>query len=151
MNESLIKTLNNIQQVLAQYKLNNTLEIPQIIVVGCQSVGKSSLLEQLIGKEFLPKGEGIVTRTPIMIQVVNNSKINGIEARVDGEPEVHTDFKNLQASIVARTEKIAGGFKNVSNTPIVIKIQGDQVCTLNYVDLPGLTKIPVNGQFVNKT
>lgn len=149
MNESLIKTLNNIQHVLAQYKLNNTLEIPQIIVIGCQSVGKSSLLEQLIGKEFLPKGEGIVTRTPIMIQVVHNDKIKGIQARIDGETEVHEDFQALRAQIGMKTDKLAGGYKNISHTPIVIKIEGDEVCTLNYIDLPGLTKIPVNGQYVN--
>lgn len=146
MNESLIKTLNNIQHVLAQYKLNNTLEIPQIIVIGCQSVGKSSLLELLIGREFLPKGEGIVTRTPIMIQVIHNAKVKGITARIDGNPAVFDDFEELKAQVVAKTDKIAGGQKNISHTPIVVKIEGDSVCTLNYVDLPGLTKIPVNGQ-----
>lgn len=41
-----------------------------IAVVGSQSTGKSSLLESIIGREFLPKGKGIVTRRPIEIQLV---------------------------------------------------------------------------------
>ena len=146
MNENLIKTLNNIQQVLAKNNLNNTLEIPQIVVIGCQSVGKSSLLEQLIGKQFLPKGEGIVTRTPILIQICNNTNLSSLVARVDSNEEEITDFEELKAIIASKTEKLAGTTKNVSKQPIVVRIEGPGVCTLNYVDLPGLTKLPINGQ-----
>jgi dynamin 1-like protein len=47
------------------------LKLPQIVVIGSQSTGKSSLLESIIGKEFLPRGKGIVTRRPIEIQLTN--------------------------------------------------------------------------------
>ena len=43
--------------------------IPQVVVVGDQSVGKSSLLELLSGFQ-LPAGTGIVTRCPIVLQLV---------------------------------------------------------------------------------
>ena len=32
-------------------------------------MGKSSLLESIVGREFLPRGKGIVTRRPIEIQL----------------------------------------------------------------------------------
>ena len=35
---------------------------PRIIVVGGQSSGKSSIVEAIVGKEFLPRGSDIVTR-----------------------------------------------------------------------------------------
>ena len=56
------------------------IDLPIIAVVGSQSTGilhihsgKSSLLEAIIGKEFLPRGRGIVTRRPIEIQLVNSN------------------------------------------------------------------------------
>ena len=35
---------------------------PRIVVVGNQSCGKSSIVEAIVGKEFLPRGKDIVTR-----------------------------------------------------------------------------------------
>ena len=37
--------------------------------VGSQSTGKSSVLESLVGHEFLPRGAGIVTRRPLILQL----------------------------------------------------------------------------------
>lgn len=45
------------------------LDLPQIVVVGSQSVGKSSVLESLVGRDFLPRGTGVVTRRPLILQL----------------------------------------------------------------------------------
>lgn len=45
------------------------LDLPQIAVVGSQSSGKSSVLEALVGRDFLPRGSNIVTRRPLILQV----------------------------------------------------------------------------------
>ena len=39
--------------------------------VGSQSSGKSSVVEALVGREFLPRGTGIVTRRPLVVQMVH--------------------------------------------------------------------------------
>lgn len=36
-----------------------------------QSSGKSSVLESLVGRDLLPRGTGIVTRRPLILQLVN--------------------------------------------------------------------------------
>ena len=41
------------------------IDLPQIVVVGGQSSGKSSVLESIVGRDFLPRGNNIVTRRPI--------------------------------------------------------------------------------------
>jgi hypothetical protein len=46
----------------------------QLLIYKCfafrvQSCGKSSVLESLVGKSFLPRGTGIVTRCPIILQL----------------------------------------------------------------------------------
>lgn len=37
--------------------LNKYISLPRIAVLGSQSAGKSSLLEQIVGLDFLPRGE----------------------------------------------------------------------------------------------
>lgn len=39
------------------------------MVVGSQSTGKSSVLESIVGRDFLPRGSGIVTRCPLVLQL----------------------------------------------------------------------------------
>jgi len=36
-----------------------------------QSSGKSSVLENLVGRDFLPRGSGIVTRRPLLLQLIS--------------------------------------------------------------------------------
>ena len=45
-------------------------DLPQIAVVGGQSSGKSSVLENFVGRDFLPRGSGIVTRRPLVLQLM---------------------------------------------------------------------------------
>ena len=45
------------------------IDLPQIAVLGGQSSGKSSVLENIVGKSFLPRGSGIVTRRPLVLQL----------------------------------------------------------------------------------
>ena len=46
------------------------LDLPQVAVVGSQSSGKSSVLEALVGRDFLPRGPEICTRRPLLLQLV---------------------------------------------------------------------------------
>jgi replication fork clamp-binding protein CrfC len=43
------------------------------VVLGSQSSGKSSLLESIVGIDFLPRGDGLVTRRPLEMRLVNVS------------------------------------------------------------------------------
>lgn len=52
----------------------NYLNLPQIVVVGGQSSGKSSVLEAIVGRSFLPRGSGIVTRRPLILQLYNTAQ-----------------------------------------------------------------------------
>lgn len=67
--ESLIQTINKLQDVFAVVN-EHSIDLPQIVVVGSQSSGKSSVLESLVGKSFLPRGTGIVTRAPLILQMI---------------------------------------------------------------------------------
>ena len=60
-----IHHVNLLQDVFAASSVTIGLDLPQIAVVGGQSAGKSSVLENFVGKDFLPRGSGIVTRRPL--------------------------------------------------------------------------------------
>ena len=72
--QGLIEIVNKIQEVFAVVG-NNVLDMPQIAVVGGQSSGKSSVLENIVGKDFLPRGSGIVTRRPLILQLIYDESV----------------------------------------------------------------------------
>ena len=72
--QGLIEIVNKIQEVFAIVG-NNVLDMPQIAVVGGQSSGKSSVLENIVGKDFLPRGSGIVTRRPLILQLIYDESV----------------------------------------------------------------------------
>lgn len=53
---------NNLRSVISlvdklrDINLESYIQLPKIVVVGSQSSGKSSLIEQIVGIDFLPRG-----------------------------------------------------------------------------------------------
>ena len=70
--KNLIQTVNQLQDKLNPLGIKLALDLPQIAVVGGQSAGKSSVLESFVGKDFLPRGSGIVTRRPLILQLIHS-------------------------------------------------------------------------------
>ncbi len=130
-----------------KHHMSDAVEFPQIVVIGSQSCGKSSLLDLIMGEDFLPKGENIMTRSPILIQSTQNKKLTGARASLGHlKDRQFDDFSKLKEEIILQTERLAGKGKAVTSEPIVVKLEGPDCLNLSCVDLPGLTKIPVNGQ-----
>ncbi|KFO88899.1 Dynamin-1-like, partial [Buceros rhinoceros silvestris] len=125
-----------------------------------QSSGKSSVLESLVGRDLLPRGTGIVTRRPLILQLVHVSpedgrKTSGDENEIDAEEwgkflhtknKIYTDFDEIRQEIENETERISGNNKGISPEPIHLKIFSSNVVNLTLVDLPGMTKVPVGDQ-----
>jgi len=88
----IVAVINKLQDVFSAVGLStSSIDLPQICVLGSQSSGKSSVLEvrflpqprfaraylcgknqNIVGRDFLPRGSGIVTRRPL----VNISGLN---------------------------------------------------------------------------
>ena len=66
MEPGLIRTINRLQDAFSTVGVTNPVDLPQITVIGSQSSGKSSVLENVVGRDFLPRGTGIVTRRPLV-------------------------------------------------------------------------------------
>eukprot|EP00727_Mastigamoeba_balamuthi_P011985 m51a1_g7409 putative dnm1p (579) ;mRNA; f:198515-200492 len=76
----LLGAVNQCQALLADDKeLRDALKFPQIIIVGEQSSGKSSVLCSLLGIDLFPHRSGTCTRATIVLQM-NNVSQSGLEA-----------------------------------------------------------------------
>jgi len=114
------------------------------VVVGSQSSGKSSVLESIVGHDFLPRGTGICTRRPLILQlhhedVETYAKFAHIDKRF-------FSFEEVRRTIEIETDKVAGSNKAVSREPLILGVHSKSVPNLTLVDLPGLTKVPVGDQ-----
>ncbi|EMR69187.1 hypothetical protein MGN70_013597 [Eutypa lata] len=164
LGEDLLRVVNQLQDLVFNTIGTDSLDLPQIVVVGSQSAGKSSVLENIVGRDFLPRGSGIVTRRPLILQLINVEED-------ETEPDLHaayrnpnqarrsewaefqhipnrrfTDFGDVKREIENETSRVAGSNKGINRQPINLKIYSPYVLNLTLVDLPGLTKVPIGDQ-----
>ncbi|XP_078140714.1 dynamin-2 isoform X4 [Centroberyx gerrardi] len=145
--EDLIPLINKLQDAFSSIGQSCNLDLPQIAVVGGQSAGKSSVLENFVGKDFLPRGSGIVTRRPLILQLVNNKAEYAEFLHCKGRKFV--DFDEVRAEIEAETDRITGSNKGISPIPINLRVYSPNVLNLTLIDLPGMTKVAVGDQPVD--
>ncbi|KAF7304935.1 hypothetical protein MKEN_01207800 [Mycena kentingensis (nom. inval.)] len=166
----IVGTINKLQDVFTTVGSSaSAIDLPQICVLGSQSSGKSSVLENIVGRDFLPRGSGIVTRRPLVLQLINRpagsappaaaagdaAKPNGADKATNPEEwgeflhlpgEKFHDFTKIRDEIVRDTEAKTGRNAGISPLPINLRIYSPNVLTLTLVDLPGITKVPVGDQ-----
>jgi len=103
-----------------------------------------------VGRDFLPRGSNIVTRRPLILQLVKATPGEGQHAEW-GEFLHHPgkrfhDFDRIRHEISAETERLLGTNKGISEKPIRLKIHSPNVLTMTLVDLPGIARVPVGDQ-----
>ncbi|KAJ3494388.1 hypothetical protein NLG97_g4110 [Lecanicillium saksenae] len=165
LGEDLLITVNKLQDLVFNTIGSDSLDLPQIVVVGSQSAGKSSVLENIVGRDFLPRGSGIVTRRPLILQLINVPDDENAPEPIDDRyrsaatarrsewAEFHhipnrrfNDFSDVKREIENETSRVAGTNKGINRQPINLKIYSPHVLNLTLVDLPGLTKVPIGDQ-----
>lgn len=142
--EQLIPIVNKLQDAFATLGVPISLDLPQIAVVGSQSAGKSSVLENFVGRDFLPRGSGIVTRRPLVLQLIYSNTEYAEFLHQKGKR--YSDFDLVRKEIEAETDRVTGSNKNISNIPINLRVYSPHVLNLTLIDLPGMTKVPVGDQ-----
>lgn len=146
-----LELLNSIDRLRLQ-GINNYVSLPQIIVCGDQSSGKSSVLEAISGVSF-PKSSSLCTRFPTELVLRRGSHVSANisivphasrgeseDKALRGFKESLTDFGDLPKII--ESAKLAMGLstlgKAFSNDILRIELTSPDHPHLTIVDLPGL-------------
>ena len=114
---------------------------------------------RIVGRDFLPRGQGIVTRRPLVLQLIHtpapppssdplSSDTPSIPTYTEWGQFLHvdkrfTDFNEIRKEIEQETFRVAGQNKGISKLPINLRIYSPDVLDLTLVDLPGLTKVGI--------
>uniref|UniRef100_A0A646QDW3 dynamin GTPase n=1 Tax=Hemiscolopendra marginata TaxID=943146 RepID=A0A646QDW3_9MYRI len=143
--QDLIGLINKLQESVTTAGVSlGSFNLPQIAVVGGQSDGKSSVLESFLGRDLLPRGNGIVTRRPLVLQL--NPCLEDYAEFVHLPGQKFTDFNEVREEIMKETDRVAGKGKGISNEPMIIRVYSPNVLQLTLMDLPGLARVPVGEQ-----
>jgi hypothetical protein len=127
---------------------------PQIVVVGEESSGKSSVLERLMMTPLLPRAENICTRLPIHVRLRRSDRalppklevFNVETSTTERGPYViaaHNGAADVSKEMVKIIKEEQGSLKGVSATRIIIlHISSPDVPFLDLIDMPGLVTAP---------
>ncbi|XP_043114102.1 interferon-induced GTP-binding protein Mx1-like [Puntigrus tetrazona] len=126
--------------------IDKDIDLPSIAVVGDQSSGKSSVLEALSGVA-LPRGSGIVTRCALELKLRNlkKGKWSGTISYNDHKESFH-DPLMVDNFVRKAQNELAGNTVGISDEHISLEISSPDVCDLTLIDLPGITRVPVQDQ-----
>lgn len=141
-----LRKLINVIDELRDIGLQKYIKLPRICVVGTQSSGKSSVLESIVGLDFLPRGEGVVTRRPIefrLIHINENSEVKHWAVFENEKHKKYTNFEEVRDQINRLTDELAGRNKGIIDDPIVLNIYSVKCPDLSLIDLPGITRVPL--------
>lgn len=152
---NLIKKMMEIQRLLKEAEYDGEFKLPSIVVIGSQSSGKSSVLESLVGHEFLPKGSNMVTRRPLALHLVHAPEAQQDYAIFSSFKASSTglaastgpiyDFQYVQ-SILKQLNLNVPEAEGVSDDPIELTIYSQHIPDLQLIDLPGYIQVPTQHQ-----
>ena len=114
-------------------------------MIGSQSAGKSSVLQKIVGKNFLPTGTDCVTKRPLYLNLFRSDQNSAEIAYYDCDNEGMVKQNNLNLNQLAAEIKKANLFQDSRqfiSEPINVTIHGPQNPDLTLIDLPGVTADP---------
>ncbi|KAL7129534.1 hypothetical protein ABFS83_13G073500 [Erythranthe nasuta] len=119
------------------------LPIPEIVAIGGQSDGKSSLLEALLGFRFNVREVEMGTRRPLILQMVHDSSALEPQCRFQDEDSEEYGTAVVSSTVIAdtiksRTEALLKKMRTaVSPKPIVMRAEYAHCPNLTIIDTPG--------------
>ena len=130
--------------------LDKYIELPQIVVMGDTSSGKSSVLSALSGIEF-PSSDQLTTRCPTQLLLSRAEQFSGSVRLIRYKTTTTANDDNSKATRLASTEEIASEIERltrqllnegqvISDDAIVIDVRGPEFPNLTLTDLPGLIR-----------
>ena len=144
----LFKKLRNFINLIDQLRdcgVNEYIKLPRICSLGTQSSGKSSVLESIVGLDFLPRGEGVVTRRPLELRLYHIESDEPWAIFEERNKTKYTNFTKVKETIEELTDELCTD-KDIVDKPIILSVYSKTCPDLTIIDLPGITRVPVGRQ-----
>ena len=142
--EDLVKLVDFLYDSLGKTSIKTEINLPEIVVIGDQSSGKSSLLQSIIMKDILPRGTGTVTKCPIRV-CIRQSKGSNELAAFGHDINKKLNLELLSKKLKEENEKRSAG-SGISMEDITVEIFSPILASLTLVDLPGIIQNVNDGQ-----
>lgn len=120
--QDLIPVVNKLQDIVTTTQVTE-LDLPMMAVVGSQSCGKSSVLENIVGKDFLPRGTGIVTRRPLVLQLINLKEDDPLIGSEYSTPPQTSDEINLEQHLRNHANRASGIVKSATHANLAPAVE----------------------------
>lgn len=117
-------------------ELKNEYKLPKILMIGGESTGKSSVLENITKCHIFPRDSRVCTKSPVRILLHNNNKTLCTIIINDKEEDIK------ESKIYEHIEQYMNSLKDVTDKEIIINISKKNYPNLELYDLPGIVAYP---------
>ncbi|KAG7403637.1 Interferon-induced GTP-binding protein Mx1 [Fusarium oxysporum f. sp. rapae] len=175
MSQSMLTSPDRLRKIdqLRERNIATYLALPQLVAVGDQSSGKSSLLENLTGIPF-PRGQELCTRyatqithrrdviSRITIGIIpgptapaeHKEKLESFTKEVHSTEQLNAEFPDIlnevNTLIGIKTPRNPGGIKTFTEDVLKIERCGPDEDYLTVIDVPGIFRITTQGVTTDK-
>ncbi|KAL6077942.1 Dynamin like protein [Balamuthia mandrillaris] len=129
-------------------ELNIQIVTPEIVLLGYQGQGKSSLIEGFLGQSVSHLGYDILsnfaTKRPVYLRIINNPKFDKPKVTIkrdsllkgqDYDHDVTVSVSDLSGELEKRNK-----ISKYSEDPIYVQYEYKYCCNMTLIDTPGLIK-----------
>lgn len=141
VNSTFGKVKQTLEDIFSKEDIKNY-TLPKVIVIGNESTGKSSLLENITKCQLFPRDIGICTKCPIHIKLKNGSSKYVVKYITDDG--VKTIILKKKKKIYGVINKLMGKISGdtISENEITVEITDNDMPTFEFYDLPGIRTYP---------
>lgn len=116
----------------------NEFQLPSVIIIGTESAGKSSLIQNILKCPIFPIDSSISTKVPIKLELINSKE----EKYIITFQNNSVNF-NKKEDILAYVENIMKDLKDsILEDELNIKFYHPNVFNYTFYDLPGIREFP---------
>lgn len=140
--------IDSVQSIYPDKSIKEVLEkypVPQMVMIGSESTGKSATLENITKTDIFPTNNRTCTRCPIKVVMIPASSLEEAKITITfrGVEMIIEDRRSIKKQIEEIFNEIKGSTpQGFSNDEIAVTFVQPNVVRIDLIDLPGIVSYP---------